>query len=119
MAPEPSQWSGIAPAGDAVRIAPDVEEVNSSPRRRAGPDVEVPRQFDEDNAILAADAHAGARANVSDASLGASLDTLVRLIERVAPGMHASVLLLDDDGVTLRHGAAPNLPEAYCRLIDG
>ena len=49
----------------------------------------------------------------------ASLDSLVRLIERVAPGMRGSVLLLDDDGVTLRHGAAPHLPEAYCRLIDG
>jgi len=49
----------------------------------------------------------------------ASLDSLVRLIERVAPGMRGSVLLLDQDGVTLRHGAAPHLPEAYCRLIDG
>jgi PAS domain S-box-containing protein len=53
------------------------------------------------------------------AGMHASLDTLVRLIERVAPGMRGSVLLLDDDGVTLRHGAAPNLPDAYCRLIDG
>ena len=49
----------------------------------------------------------------------ASLDSLVMLIERVAPGMRGSVLLLDDDGVTLRHGAAPHLPEAYCQLIDG
>ena len=49
----------------------------------------------------------------------ASLDALVRLIERVAPGMRGSVLILDDDGVTLRHGAAPHLPEGYCRLIDG
>ena len=48
-----------------------------------------------------------------------SLDALVRLIERVAPGMRGSVLILDEDGVTLRHGAAPHLPEAYCRLIDG
>lgn len=48
-----------------------------------------------------------------------SLDTLIRLIERVAPGMRGSVLLLDDDGVTLRHGAAPNLPAAYCAAIDG
>jgi signal transduction histidine kinase len=54
-----------------------------------------------------------------DANVRVSLDTLVRLIERVAPGMRGSVLLLDDDGVTLRHGAAPGLPEAYCRLIDG
>jgi PAS domain S-box-containing protein len=49
----------------------------------------------------------------------ASLDALILLIERVAPGMRGSVLLLDDDGVTLRHGAAPNLPAAYTRLIDG
>jgi PAS domain S-box-containing protein len=48
----------------------------------------------------------------------ASLESLVGLIERVAPGMRGSVLLLDDDGVTLRHGAAPHLPPAYCRLID-
>jgi PAS domain S-box-containing protein len=48
-----------------------------------------------------------------------SLDALVRLIERVAPGMRGSVLILGADGVTLHHGAAPNLPEAYCRAIDG
>jgi len=29
------------------------------------------------------------------------------------------VLLLDPDGVTLRHGAAPNLPAEYNRLVDG
>jgi PAS domain S-box-containing protein len=49
----------------------------------------------------------------------ASLDALIMLIEQGVPGMRGSVLLLDDDGVTLRHGAAPHLPEAYCRLIDG
>lgn len=49
----------------------------------------------------------------------ASLDALIGLIEQVVPGMRGSVLLLDDDGVTLRHGAAPRLPDAYCRLIDG
>jgi PAS domain S-box-containing protein len=49
----------------------------------------------------------------------ASLDALIGLIEQVVPGMRGSVLLLDDDGVTLRHGSAPRLPEAYCRLIDG
>jgi PAS domain S-box-containing protein len=49
----------------------------------------------------------------------ASLDALVRLIEEVVPGMRGSVLLLDHDGVTLRHGAAPHLPEEYVRAIDG
>jgi PAS domain S-box-containing protein len=49
----------------------------------------------------------------------ASLDALIGLIEQVVPGMRGSVLLLDNDGATLRHGAAPRLPDAYCRLIDG
>src|SRR5689334_9642782 len=51
--------------------------------------------------------------------MSASLTALVGLIEQVVPGMRGSVLLLDDDGVTLHHGAAPSLPEAYCLLIDG
>jgi PAS domain S-box-containing protein len=55
----------------------------------------------------------------SDSLLRSSLDALVRLIERVSPGMRGSVLLLDDDGVTLRHGAAPHLPAVYCEAIDG
>ena len=55
----------------------------------------------------------------SVAMLQDALETLVRLIERVAPGMRGSVLLLDDDGVTLRHGAAPSLPVEYCRAVDG
>jgi PAS domain S-box-containing protein len=56
---------------------------------------------------------------VSAAMLRDSLDALVRLIERVSPGMRGSVLLLDDDCVTLRHGAAPNLPVGYRKAIDG
>ena len=55
----------------------------------------------------------------SHAMLREALDSLVLLIERVAPGMRGSVLLVDDDGTTLRHGAAPNLPDEYCRAIDG
>src|SRR5438552_3873767 len=33
--------------------------------------------------------------------------------------MLASGLLLDADGVHLRHGAAPSLPESYNRAVDG
>ena len=47
------------------------------------------------------------------------LDSLVRVIEHHSPTMRCSVLLLDGDGVTLRHGAAPNLPAHYCDAIDG
>ncbi len=47
-----------------------------------------------------------------------SLDGLVQLIERMRPGMPASVLLLDD-GIHLRHGAGGQLPPAYTAAIDG
>src|SRR5688500_6022534 len=55
----------------------------------------------------------------STAMLHDSLDALVRLLERVRPGMRGSILLLESDGVTLRHGAAPRLPADYCAAIDG
>ncbi len=48
-----------------------------------------------------------------------SLDDLVRFIESHAPGMLCSVLLLDDDGQRVRHGAGPSLPKEYMDLIDG
>src|SRR6185295_12781955 len=51
---------------------------------------------------------------VSRAMLREALDALILLIERVAPGTYGSVLLVDDDGVTMRHGAAPHLPAEYC-----
>ena len=47
------------------------------------------------------------------------LDALVTLIEHQSPSMRCSILLLDTDGVTLRHGAAPRLPKHYCEAIDG
>src|SRR5437660_7860494 len=44
------------------------------------------------------------------------LTVLCRTIEELAQGeMLASVLLLDADGVHLRHGAAPSLPDDYNR----
>src|SRR5438034_1636378 len=52
--------------------------------------------------------------------LGQVLTALCRTIEELAHGeMLASVLLLDADGVHLRHGAAPSLPESYNRAVDG
>ncbi len=48
------------------------------------------------------------------------LSVLCRTIEDLAQGeLLASVLLLDADGVHLRHGAAPSLPEGYNRAVDG
>ena len=47
------------------------------------------------------------------------LDRLVRLIESQLTGIFASILLVDRDGARLRHGAAPSLPEAYVKAVDG
>ncbi len=56
---------------------------------------------------------------VSVESLSEVLDGLMHGIEEQAPDALCSVLLLDKDGIHLRHGAAPSLPEAYNRAIDG
>lgn len=53
------------------------------------------------------------------AGLPESLDALCRMIETLAEGVSCSILLLDPDGAHLRHAAAPSLPEAYCRAVDG
>ncbi|MBA3819809.1 MAG: GAF domain-containing protein, partial [Deltaproteobacteria bacterium] len=43
---------------------------------------------------------------------------LVSTIEAARPGVIASILTVADDGLHLRHGAAPNLPEEYRRAMD-
>jgi PAS domain S-box-containing protein len=55
----------------------------------------------------------------SPASLGDVLEGLMYGLEKQAPDSLCSILLLDPDGLHLRHGAAPSLPEAYTRAIDG
>jgi PAS domain S-box-containing protein len=53
------------------------------------------------------------------ASRGVVLDVLCRLSEDHSSGSLCSILLLDADTSTLRHGAAPNLPPEYMSAIDG
>ena len=55
----------------------------------------------------------------ANAPLGEVLNRLVLLIEAQSPDMLCSVLLLTDDGDHVRHGAAPSLPEAYVKAVDG
>jgi signal transduction histidine kinase len=43
----------------------------------------------------------------------------VRVVEAQFAGLLCSVLLLDEDGLHVRHGAAPSLPEPYSKAIDG
>jgi PAS domain S-box-containing protein len=50
--------------------------------------------------------------------LGQALNALARFIESEMAGAICSILLAHPDG-TLRHGAAPSLPDEYNRAIDG
>src|SRR6476660_2110682 len=55
----------------------------------------------------------------ADAPLAEVLTSLVLLMEGQAEGLRCSILLLNRDGKHVRHGAAPNLPEAYVKAVDG
>ncbi|NOR83881.1 MAG: GAF domain-containing protein, partial [Ardenticatenales bacterium] len=48
-----------------------------------------------------------------------TLHSLLRIIEEQWPGMLGLVLLVDEDGIHLHHGAAISLPEAYTQSIEG
>src|SRR5438067_108760 len=55
---------------------------------------------------------------LEDRPLGETLESLVHVVEEYSTsGVLASILLLDDDGKHLRHGAAPSLPDAYNAAI--
>lgn len=53
------------------------------------------------------------------ADLPEILTAIVESIEGIAKGTIGSVLFLDPDGVRVRHGVAPRLPEAYNLAVDG
>ena len=57
---------------------------------------------------------------IGDSPLEVTLNALIRIVESTSrTGVLGSILLMDPDGQHLHHGAAPSLPEAYCRAIDG
>jgi two-component system cell cycle sensor histidine kinase/response regulator CckA len=56
---------------------------------------------------------------MAHAALPEILATLCTNIETQHNGLLCSVLLLDADGTTLRHGAGPSLPREYSQIIDG
>ena len=70
-----------------------------------------------------ADFRAGQHGMLEMIATGAALDAvltcLVQLVEQHSDGMLGSVLLLDKDGVHLRRGAAPSLPESFNSAIEG
>jgi PAS domain S-box-containing protein len=57
---------------------------------------------------------------IKGAPIGEILDVLVHTIEdQSSNDVLGSVLLTDEDGKHLLHGAAPSLPQAYCDAIHG
>ena len=53
------------------------------------------------------------------APLRDTLHALLQVVENQAPELLGSILLLDRDGIHVRHGAAPRLSERFTRAIDG
>jgi GAF domain-containing protein len=70
--------------------------------------------------LLAAEHRALLEQIARQAPLKQVLEGMARAIEDLAPDeVLVSVLLADDDGRHLRHGAAPSLPDFYNQAIDG
>ncbi|GFO59709.1 hypothetical protein GMST_20340 [Geomonas silvestris] len=55
----------------------------------------------------------------SGVALDQLLEGIVRFVEQELPGALCSVLLADERGERLCHGAAPSLPPEYNRAVDG
>jgi len=53
------------------------------------------------------------------APLAGVLTGIAQTLEELVPDCYCSVLLLDREAATLRHGAAPSLPDEYSASIDG
>lgn len=57
---------------------------------------------------------------VANGPLEQTLGALIKIVEMNSKtGVLGSILILDEDGRHMRHGAAPSLPAAYSAVIDG
>lgn len=57
---------------------------------------------------------------IGDSPLEVTLSELIKIVEMSSrTGVVGSILLLDQDGIHLRHGAAPSLPPEYTAMING
>ena len=57
---------------------------------------------------------------VTDAPLEQTLEAIVQEVESISEtGVLGTILLLDEDGRHLRHGAGPSMPATYNAAIDG
>ena len=108
--PEPRAWSeaDIALAEEVVaRLNSDVERARAEGARDRA-------------AAMSAAQNRVLELAMSDATLDQTLAAIAATVENLsASDALASILLLDDTGTHLRHGAAPSLPAAYNEAIDG
>jgi PAS domain-containing protein len=75
---------------------------------------------DARSSLLLAGQNQALQLALSGAVLEQVLSVLVQTAETQSDGSFlCSILLLEEDGKHLRHGAAPSLPEAYNEAIDG
>jgi PAS domain S-box-containing protein len=94
-----------------------VEARNSRPVRLRGVMVDITERKKEE--AFREGQHRILEMIATGAGLTDLLTSLVLLTESQSDGMLGSVLLLDDDGIHVRHGAAPNLAESYIQIING
>ncbi|MEO6316869.1 MAG: PAS domain S-box protein, partial [Chitinophagaceae bacterium] len=55
----------------------------------------------------------------ADASLKSTVDYFLSGMEKFNPGLLCSVLLLDEDGKTIKHLSSPSLPAGFIKKING
>jgi PAS domain S-box-containing protein len=107
---EPHPWTD-----DEVALIEEVAERTWSAVERARAEAARDRA-----ALLGAAQNRVLELAVRDAPLPETLEAIVQTVEALSTtGVQASILLLAEDGVHLQHGAAPSLPQAYNRGIDG
>jgi len=95
----------LGPRADGVAALPE-EPAASNPAA-----FDIVRQHAAEAGILEAIA--------TDAPLPDMLRGIALAVDALNPGIASSILLLDADGVHLRHGAAPHLPESLIRAFEG
>ncbi len=105
--------TGPAPASTADQPPGDVE------RRYAATLIEHERAVHRQAEVLSAGQNQLLEMIAQGQPLKQTLAGLMRLIESQSDGVLCSTLLLDEDGVHIRPGAAPSLPEQYTRQLDG
>jgi PAS domain S-box-containing protein len=122
----------VGPFGHVERIVrPDgserrldtIGEVLVDDQGRAGKLIGTCRDITDDPREFARLVQAGEQRALEMLATGAPLSDvlaeLARVVEKMAPETIASILLIDETGTRIQHGAAPSLPDAYNQAIHG